>query len=326
MASAPAPIEILRHRVLIRHIDPLTREMCLELTIHNASGEETDEAVLVEDTYRPGLCVLDNDDSQLALLPNDAIRHILKESGEPENLELVERMNRHEVFVYWIKFPTGRELEPHETRVIRLVHTESLLHEYRWSSLPKLFFNIPEYLVEVTVPDSTDYPHFVSVSPPEGHQLVVEELKAVASWETASRELTPADHFHVGTSGPYIDIAIPHVEGRVAQVRMVYGVYPERNEQHLLTGVILGLLAVSAAFMIAMFLFWQDPGIFGSGFPHTAIKALNGNSLLLGTSLALLSAGFVGLAGGSVFQRTKWWASASGAVAALGIFFSVVHS
>jgi hypothetical protein len=327
MSASPAlDVDILRNRLLIHHADPLTREMCVEITLHNDRNESTDEVILRQDTYLPGLRVFDADGSELALLPNGVIRDILSASGRRGDRDLIEEMNAHRVYVFWIKFPRDSELEPHETRVVRLAYTDSQLHEYRWSSLTKCFFNIPEYEVEFNLPDSVAYPNFVSISPPEAHRLVLEEIEAKAKGPTASRDLEDRDHFHIRANGVYIDATIPRVEGHVSTVRMVYGVYPERNEQHLLIGVILGLLIVSLSFLLSMFLLWQEPTWFGTGFFKTAVKALSANALLLGTSLALLAAGFVGLAEGSVFQRTKWWASASGAMAAAGMFFSLVHS
>lgn len=315
----------MRYRMLIQHVDPLTRELSIELTVHNPSDEAVDEVLLVEDSYRPGLRVLDYDDAQLALLPNEVIRRRLKASKEPADQELLSAMNDHKVFLNWVVFPGERALSAHETRVLRFVYTDGRLHDYHWGSATKLFFNIPEYSIEFNVVSSVDYPHFVCVSPPVGHRVVVEEHLAEAKSRTQARPLVGADHYHINAKGPLIDVAIPHLPNETACVRTVYGVYPERNEEFLLVGVILGLLLASLAFFFSLTLFWLDPAAYGKSWLDTTVKALQSNAPIVGTSIVLLAAGFIGLASGSVFQRAKWWASASGAIAALGIFAAMLQ-
>lgn len=325
MTPVANSIRILRYRMLVQHVDPLTRELSIELTVHNSAEEAIDEVLFVEDSYRPGLRVLDYDDAQLALLPNEIIRSRLETSKEPEDQALLSDMSSHKAFLNWVVFPDGRALASHETRVLRFIYTDGSLHDYHWLSPTKLFFNIPEYSIEFNVASSVDFPHLVSVSPPVGHRVLVEEHVAEARSRTRSRPLGSADHYHINANGPLIDVAIPHLSTETACVRTVYGVYPERNEALLLVGVIVGLLVVSTGFLTALALLWLDPAFYGKTWLHTAVQALDSNAPLVGTSIVLLSAGFIGLASGSVFQRAKWWASASGVIAALGIFVSMIQ-
>ena len=319
MAESIPRLRVLRHRLRIRHEDPITRNLSIEITLHNDHEDPSDEVVLTEDTYRPGLRVLDSDGSELALLPNQIIREILSGSENPEAPKLLEALNSRQMYVYWVVFPAGRAIESHGTRVIRLEWTEGRQHEFPWNFGMRLFFNIPAYEVEETVPPTADHPHFVTVYPPPTHRLVVEEHTARVLSQTGSRDLTEKDHYHIGAWGPILDVGIPSVEGHTVHVRTVYGVYPDRNESHLLAAIILGLVALSFVFFVSMIFWAWDPAVFGKTTLLSAMKVLAGDATLIGTTIVALCAGFVGLASGPVFQRAKWWAMAGGAVAALGI-------
>jgi hypothetical protein len=312
-------LRVLRHRLRIRHEDPLTRELSIEVTLHNDHDDPADEVVLTEDTYRPGLRIFDSDGSELALLPNVVIREILSDSENPEAPKLLRALNRRDAYVYWVVFSGSRAIESHGTRVIRLVWTESRQHDFPWGFGMRLFFNIPAYEVEETVPPTADHPHFVTIYPPPDHRLVVEEHTAEVLGETGSRDLTEKDHYHIGAWGPILDVSVPSVANHTVHVRTVYGVYPDRNESLLLAVIVLGLVLLSSAFFISMVLWAGDPGIYGKAAFRSAMKVLAGDATLIGTAIVAICAGFVGLASGPVFHRAKWWAMAGGAVAALGI-------
>lgn len=316
---------IFRYRQYAKHIDPLTRELAIEITVHNPSEDEVDEILLAEEDYRPGLRVLDFDDSQLALLPNEIARMLLAQQTSPEAKDMLDRMRKHEVYLYWIKLPAGHELRAHETRILRLTYVDGRHHDFHWWPPPKMFFNIPEYEAEFNVVSTVDHPHFFCVAPPEGHEVRLEEIRAEAVSKQHRRALTAADHYYLDSKGPIIDVAIPHLKNETASVRLVYGIYPEPNELYVLVGIILGLLAASAVFLAALLILWGDPSAYGTGtvWTLTAVKGLQSNALLIGTSIVLTSAGFIGLSSGSVFQRSKWWASASAVLATLALFVAL---
>lgn len=322
MGATVPRLRVFRHRLRITHQDPLTRELSIEVTVHNDREDSTDELVLTEDTYRTGLRVFDADGTELSLLPNQVIREILVASDSAEDRKLLESLNSHLSYVNWIIFPDGRDIKSHETRIIRLTWTENLQHSFPWSFGMRLFFNIPAYVIEETVPSSADYPHFVTVYPPPSHRLVVEEHSAKVLGDRGSRDLTEKDHYHVGAWGPILDLSIPCVDNHNVHIRTVYGVYPDRNESYLLSLIVLGLVLLSSLYFIGMVFWAADPAAYGSGLIRTAVKALVGNATLIGTTIVALCAGFVGLASGPVFQRAKLWAMLAGAVAALGIVAS----
>jgi hypothetical protein len=143
-------LRIFRHRLRVTHLDPLTRELSIEITLHNDHDEVADEVVLTEDQYRPGLRVVDADDSELSLLPNPVIREILSEAKSQESANLLRMLNAHQAYVYWIVFPEARAIESHGTRVVRLVWTENRQPSYSWGLGLRLFFNVPGYAIEET--------------------------------------------------------------------------------------------------------------------------------------------------------------------------------
>lgn len=322
MAAVVPKIKVFRHRLRIIHEDPLTRDLSVELTLHNDREDSADEVVLTEDTYRTGLRVFDADGTELALLPNQVIRHILSGSKSPEDAILLDALNTRRAYVNWIIFPGDRAIKSHETRIIRLTWTENLQHSFRWGLGMRTFFNIPAYLIEVTVTAASDYPHFVTVYPPPLHRIVVEEHSARVLGQTDSRDLTESDHYHIGAWGPILDISIPCVSNHTTHARTVYAVYPDRNDSILLSTVVLGLVLLSTLFFVGMTLWAVDSQIYGAGLVHSALHVLAGNAILIGTTDVALCAGFVGLASGPVFQRAKLWAMLGGAIAAIGILAS----
>lgn len=318
-------LRVLRHKLRVTHTDPLSRELSIELTVHNDHSDSADEAVLVEDVYRPGLRVYDSDGSELALLPNTVIREILEGSSKPEDGKLLETLNKHQSYVYWVVFPGSRAIEPHGTRVIRMVWTESRKHSFPWAWGLKAFFNIPAFRVEVNVPPTADWPHFVTVYPPSGYRLVTEEYSAEVLGANDSRPLTEKDHYHIGAWGPLLDISIPHVDNHTVRVRAVYGVYPDRNEADLLGGIMVGLLLLAIGFFVSMLLWVAHPGSFHNHkLIRSALVVLQGNATIIGTTVILLCAGFVGLVSGPVYLRAKWWAIVCGAVAAAAILVATL--
>lgn len=325
MPDVTPRLQVLRHRLRITHDDPLTRQLSIELTLHNDHNKAANEVVLTEDTYRPGLRVFDSDGSELALLPNTAIREILSKSNDPPDAALLESLNSRRAYVYWVVFPESRAIEPEGTRIIRMMWTESLQHKFPWALGVKTFFNIPSYKIDVTVPPESDQPHFVTVYPPAGHRLVVERHSAMVLSPTDARDLTEGDHYHIGAMGPILDISIPHVESREVHVETVYGVYPDRNESDLLSGVAIGLIVLAVGFLLSMALWVTVPGAFHAHkLIRSALATLQANATLIGTSLIILCAGFVGLVSGPVFLRAKWWAIICGGVAAVGILVATL--
>jgi hypothetical protein len=322
MAEAVPKVRILRHRLSITHEDPLIRSLSIEVTIHNDSDEEREDLVLREDTYRTGLRIFDADGTELALLPNQTIREILSESEGPEDSTLLDEINTRKVFLHWIVFPEDRTLRAHETRVIRLTWTENLQHSFPWGLGLRTLFNIPAYLIEATVPSLADYPHFVTVYPPPAHRIVVEEHSAKVLGSSGSRDLSEADHYHIGAFGPVLDVSLPCVSNHTVHLRTVYAVYPDRNDSIVLAVIVLGLVLLAALFFSGMVLWVADPKIYGTGIVRSALKVLVSDAVLIGTTIVALCAGFVGLASGPVFQRAKLWAMLAGAVAALGILVS----
>jgi hypothetical protein len=313
-------LQILRHRLRINHTDPLTSEFTIELTLHNDNEDSTGEVVLKEDTYRPGLRVLNSDDSELALLPNHVVRGILSGLKSKEASHLLSELNQHLAYVYWVVFPESCSIEPHGTRVIRLTWTENRQHEYPWSWGLGLFFNVPRYQIEETVPTDDEYPHFITAYPPPSHRLKVEEHEAKALGQNTSRDLTENDRYHIGAWGPMLDISVPRVENHTVHVRTVYGIYPDRNESWILAAIVIGLATLAGGFLVTMGLWaFDNPAFQNHGLISKAVRALDGSATLIGTTIVALCAGFVGLASGPVYQRAKWWAMAAGAVAALGI-------
>jgi hypothetical protein len=168
------------------------------------------------------------------------------------------------------------------------------------------------------------YANAITVIAPPGFLVEVEEQSAVALGPSGSTELTTEDHFHRYPSVRVIDVNLPHKDDRTVQFRMVYGVYPQENEQSVIVASTVFLLAASALFLASMVIWAYAPGTY-SGIQLASspfIKAAHSEATLIGTADILVSVGFIGLASGTILQRSKWWALSAIIMASVALLLS----
>ena len=309
MASFP---RILRYRETITHTGPVNRTVSDEFTLLNEGNGSIEYIVLQAYKYRPGMTIRDEDGSVLGVFTNEVVRTLLRQSTDPGDRKLLDDINSRRIYVQWIPLPKHRPLEPNKTRVITFTYTDQKRPGRTINSVSKLLFNIPEFDIEKITPPSETFSTTITVLPPSGFRLQVENSKAELAEPPKSRSLTKNDHYHLTHPDNIIDTNIPHLDQGSVTFSLRYGVYPDRSEQRALESFIAILLSLSLlVFLLALLtvypstpipLIWQISN-------STTSDVIKARVNQVASGVILISLAFIGLTTNPLTQRIKYWAA-----------------
>jgi hypothetical protein len=216
----PRQVYVIRNRLLINHTEPERREIVDEVTLLNDSKSSVGDVFLARLKFMPALRILNNDGTELPYYPNDYTRQLIakrlvnKDKGWQD---ILDQINSKKLFVLWISFPSGKEIQPGEARVIRLMHLDSEKPTHLYKSI----FSVPRYIVEKVTPPDETYNTFIVISAPSGFRLNHKELEAIV--KNRQDKLAKSDGLFVDRTDNLLSLRVPFLQSEV-KYKMAYNV------------------------------------------------------------------------------------------------------
>lgn len=299
--------------------------MTEEVTLFYEGEKPSDYIILHSYRYRPGLTIYDQDKSSLGLFPNETVRKLLQNSTDKKKAsELLEDMNTHRKYVTWISLPAHNQLSPNRIRVISFTYTDDEEPGRSFDSFSKLIFNIPEFDVEKTTPSSENFPTTITVIPPDGFRVKVEQSNAQLTTAEQTRNLERSDHYYLTKAPTIIDANIPHSDDGEIRFSMRYSINPEKSEQKALLSFIAVLLLISTAIFVSAIQVsfnWPLPKTW-LNLDQMTLGTVKSKVGQIGAAVVLISLGFVGLATNPLTHRTRYWAALALGLTTIGLLLA----
>ncbi len=243
--------KVIRERLMIIHETPYSRNIVDEITVVNTSDQLLRNIFLYRMKFMPGLRILDESDTELVVYPNEYTKSLFRERAkqDTEHEELLKKIESHEIYVLWIRFPHDRPAHPNEPKIIKLIYHDEetpLPIPFRESlTESKFLFSIPRFMIQKSTPLGENYDTFVVIKVPEGYSLDYNFVKKHKIVENDNVELTrETDRYYEDLSEHIISIRIPPLKQRI-EFEMTYDVAVENNERWFFGLAVFSLIGVS---------------------------------------------------------------------------------
>jgi hypothetical protein len=140
-------VRIIRERQIITHKSAHERDIEREITISNETDGSIRSIFLQSDFFMPGLKILDAEQNEYTM---QYFRS--KSKSGPLAIEAtnkLQKMEKHELYILWIRFPNNSPMNKGEPKIIKLnYHDTSVAPSRKGRRLirkQRFLFSIPEY-------------------------------------------------------------------------------------------------------------------------------------------------------------------------------------
>lgn len=308
-------LTVIRERVFIRHETPTVRDITNEVTLLNLSKSDLRLIQLVRIEFMPGLRVLDDDGSELSFYPNELVRLFLEEvSDEDEMANLLDKMNKREIFVLWIRLPYDKPIRFNELRTIRLKFSDNRDPRHRGT-----LFNIPRFTVLKKKPPDERYETHFFIEGPRGFELGIYE-------DPTETNIATSDGLHRTITSRCAAVRIPYLDKTVSY-KLLYDILPEKTEKRLLTFITISLLVTSAIILTISNRWVRDSLTHLTHLTLVSVlvhlsNVVHGNLAMLAGYLITVSLAIMGLTTNPLTHRTKYYFLGTVVLSLLALFLS----
>jgi hypothetical protein len=335
------PPIILRKRTFYTHSTPINISVTDEFTLFNRTDSDQKYILLRSFGYRPAMKVLDQDGSELGLLPNDKVRELLEDAirqGDQTAKPLLDSINNHTLYLQFISIPEERPFKSYQIRIIKFI---SILPEDRpgeggnisikkpKSDLRSKFnlFDIPEFRISEEFSVSDPPSRFVIV-PPAGFIVKKTYSRLSAQDNNEWRVIKEDDeHYHITSKPNVVDVNIPQIPDSKRKFKLYYEIRLQKAEENIYRRFIGTLLGFSVIFALVVTRILPSSTI---GIPITKTYSyiapitsrILSQETLVTTAIILTALVFIGFTSSKVTQPTKYWALAAIIITVLAVLLA----
>ena len=113
-------IKILRVRHFLEHNHEQITKIESEYTVQCTKDVEVDNIFLTFKNFLPNLKIRDSEGTEYPIMTNPNTKlllDIMKEENQDVD-KLIQQINKHKIFLIWIKIPPHKKLKPNEVRIL----------------------------------------------------------------------------------------------------------------------------------------------------------------------------------------------------------------
>ena len=181
-------LRVIRQRFIMTFDAPSDKKVTEEITLLYDGDQDLEDFPLPIPQVRNGVKILDEDDSLLSFLSHLEIQRRISDLEE----EMRSRMERQleNRTILWITLPSGKEIRPGKTRILRLIYFPSDPDNPRKPGLS--LFDTPIYNDAFYKFDTGDYDTFFFIKPPNNYIAVLREDK---TFTKSGSNIEPEIHY-----------------------------------------------------------------------------------------------------------------------------------
>jgi hypothetical protein len=313
LASPSDSVRIIRERQIITHKSAHERDIELEITVSNETNTEIRTIFIYSDFFMPALRVLDAEQKELVLYSNEYTRNYFRSKSKlngsvaAEAMNILKKMDRHELYILWVRFPDDSPMHKGEPKIIKLSYHDNTVPA---NSGRRLLFSIPEYQDSYRKPQAGRYDVFYIVKVPENNVIEYEKVnKKINRTETAfgiygatvhkGIELTKNDGLYENLYTHSLSIRLPPLEEEIV-FSIRYKVIPDANERYFFAAAVFSLIGVST-FLTLIALHVINP----EWLP--TLKQINTHINALLGGIVTVSLAAIALTSKPIMNRTRFW-------------------
>lgn len=177
MTSSDDSVRIIRERLIITHKSAHEKDVEREITISNETNTEIRTIFIYSDFFMPALKILDAEQNELVFYSNEYTRNYLDSKSKlngslaTEVMNILQKLDRHELYILWVRFPYHSPIHKGEPKIIKLSYHDNTVPT---SSRKRLLFSIPEYRDVYRKPQGNKNDVFYVVKVPENNVIEYE--------------------------------------------------------------------------------------------------------------------------------------------------------
>lgn len=242
----------------------------------------------------------------LPFFTNDLVIDLINQSSIPNKKQLVDDILAHKKYIQWIPLSKDKKLPKKTTRVIKIKSIDLAMPKYQLDKPAKILFDIPEFEISKEILPSEDHPTHITIKAPEGFRLEVQQKIARVYFDEdrASKDLDETEHYYFNDKDHIIDVNIPNNEKFPVRFYLRYAIYPERQEQKILTLFVLVLFGISSALYYYVFDYLVRVS---ASLSPVVLQHINDQVVQLGVLMVAFSVGYVGLVTNPLTHKTKMY-------------------
>jgi hypothetical protein len=325
LSSGIKKLEVIRERWIVTHKSAVEMDVELEITLSNESEDRLWNVILFVQLFMPGLKILDSSNSELVYYTNQQTRKLLNEQSleDPEAKRLLEKVDKHEIYVIWIRLLDNAPINPKEPRLVKLcfrdpTHPKTDPHKLS-------LFSIPEYEDICTKPKGGTYDVFYIVTVPENSIIdyeITEKTKTGSETEgygigrkkvPKRVELTEDDRMYEDLYMHSLSIRFPPLDEEI-RFGIRYKVLPQNNERQFFQTVVYSLIGSSVFFTLLSL------GLISAEWSHI-LKPIYENLNVLFGGLVTVSVAAIGFSNKPLLNKTRFWFIIPIVISVIGFLF-----
>jgi hypothetical protein len=261
----------------------------------------------------PALKILDAEQNELVFYSNEYTRNYLDSKSKlngslaTEVMNILQKLDRHELYILWVRFPYHSPIHKGEPKIIKLSYHDNTVPT---SSRKRLLFSIPEYRDVYRKPQGNKNDVFYVVKVPENnvieYEIVDKKINRISTGfgiygATVRKgiDLTKNEGLYENLYSHSLSIRLPPLDEEIV-FSIRYEVLPEANERHFFVTAVFSLIAV-ATFLTLIALNVINP----EWLP--VLKSIHTHINGLFAGIVTISLAAIGLISKPTMNRARFW-------------------